>query len=218
MRCPRISPLTGRISRTACRRRGPRSRDRITRRRAQITPRPRSTGPRNTTSATSKSMATPAAQPPSGKRAAGPAPRSAYQSCARTATALTVSGRSQPRPPRAPGRTGRKPVGRAAWRQSPHSGRLTPPCVAGRARVRHCRGRRRRRGHHPPGRGRSCEHPPARASDDGGAGEPALTGPAEPDLMPADLHQRHRRRRAAGTAGGLIWHGHHLAEPPAYKP
>ena len=100
MRCPRISPLTGRISRTACRRRGPRSRDRITRRRAQITPRPRSTGPRNTTSATSKSMATPAAQPPSGKRAAGPAPRSAYQSCARTATALTVSGRSQPRPPR----------------------------------------------------------------------------------------------------------------------
>jgi hypothetical protein len=211
-------PTDRRISRTACRRRGPRGRDRITRRRAQITPRPRSTGPRNTTSATPKSMATPAAQPPSGKRAAGPAPLQRLSvMCPHCQSPHGQRKVSAPSPP-APGRTGRKPVGRAAWRQSPHSDRLTPPCVAGRARVRHCRGRRRRRGHHPPGRGRSCEHPPARASDDGGAGEPALTGPAEPDLMPADLHQRHRRRRAADTAGGLIWHGHHLAEPPAYKP
>jgi hypothetical protein len=218
MRCPRISPLTGgsagllaggadleaAIASRDAEHRSPRVRVLPGRGippalpRKAWPPRPRSHHPVN--------------GPPGRPRC------SAYQSCARTATALTVSGRSQPHPPPAPGRTGRKPVGRAAWRQPPHSGRLTPPCVAGRARVRHCRGRRRRRGHHPPGRGRSCEHPPARASDDGGAGEPALTGPAEPDLMPADLHQRHRRRRAADTAGGLIWHGHHLAEPPAYRP
>jgi hypothetical protein len=110
MRCPRISPLTGRISRAACRRRGPRSRDRITRRRAAIAqaadrhadhpgvrvlpgreippalprkawpPRPRSHHPVN--------------GPPGRPR------RSAYQSCARATTAPTVSGRSQPRPPR----------------------------------------------------------------------------------------------------------------------
>ena len=47
--------------------------------------RPRFTGPRSTTSVTSKSMATPAAQPPSGKRAPGTAlawqPSAAYPHC-----------------------------------------------------------------------------------------------------------------------------------------
>jgi hypothetical protein len=216
MRCPRISPLTGRISQTACRRRDLEaaiaSRDAEHRSprvrvlpgrgippalpRKARPPRPRSHHPVN--------------GPPGRPRAAPVSHVPALPQPSRSAEGLS------PVPP-APGRTGRKPVGRAAWRQSPHRGRLTPPCVAGRARVRHCRGCRRR-GHHPPGRGRSCEHPPARASDDGGAGEPALTGPAEPDLVPADLHQRHRRRRAADTAGGLVWHGRHLAEPRAWEP
>jgi hypothetical protein len=138
----RISPLTGRISRAACRRRGPRSRDRITRRRAAIAqaadrhadhpgvrvlpgreippalprkawpPRPRSRHPVN--------------GPPGRPR------RSAYQSCARATKAPRSAEGLSPVPP-APGRTGRKPVGRGRrtpWQRSTfaaqtHQGRCT---------------------------------------------------------------------------------------------